>query len=492
MTLDGMKPELLGKVLKWMRTRNIGIILLAVVIIISAGLFSTTARATDDKGSYEDGDLLKAYFAYYNGHKIGLVQDRADVEAILEDVRQEFQAEFDMETILECHMDFEEIYVDKNFLCNLDDIEKIVRTNAEPKVKSAVIQSNGQEMGILKDRQTAQSILDLLQEPYKDRAKEAKRELEEIGFEEDVSIEDSYVEFEKLEDADEVLKRLMEGDTEKQIYVVEKGDNIWIIADKHDMTVKEILEANAPMEESDILQIGQELNLNVPDLPINILTVEKVKYTKSIPFETETKKSDSLYTNQTKVSQEGANGQKEIVDKVYKKNGVERDRENISETIIKEPVKRIVLEGTKKPVKRSTSSRGSGTTSTSSTSGSGSMSWPTNGSLSSRFGRRWGRHHSGIDIANKKGTPIYAADSGTVSYSGFNSGGYGNLIKINHGGGISTWYAHLSSRLVSSGQSVKKGQVIGYMGSTGRSTGPHLHFEVRVNGSAKNPLNYLK
>ena len=351
MTLDGMKPELLGKVLKWMRTRNIGIILLAVVIIISAGLFSTTARATDDKGSYEDGDLLKAYFAYYNGHKIGLVQDRADVEAILEDVRQEFQAEFDMETILECHMDFEEIYVDKNFLCNLDDIEKIVRTNAEPKVKSAVIQSNGQEMGILKDRQTAQSILDLLQEPYKDRAKEAERELEEIGFEEDVSIEDSYVEFEKLEDADEVLKRLMEGDTEKQIYVVEKGDNIWIIADKHDMTVKEILEANAPMEESDILQIGQELNLNVPDLPINILTVEKVKYTKSIPFETETKKSDSLYTNQTKVSQEGANGQKEIVDKVYKKNGVERDRENISETIIKEPVKRIVLEGTKKPVK---------------------------------------------------------------------------------------------------------------------------------------------
>ena len=105
------------------------------------------------------------------------------------------------------------------------------------------------------------------------------------------------------------------------------------------------------MEESDILQIGQELNLNVPELPLNVITVEKVEHTKSIPFETETKKSDDLYTNQTKVAQEGKEGECQIVEKVYKRNGVETERETISETVKKEPVKKIVLVGTKKPPK---------------------------------------------------------------------------------------------------------------------------------------------
>src|SRR5690606_7644327 len=107
--------------------------------------------------------------------------------------------------------------------------------------------------------------------------------------------------------------------------------------------------------------------------------------------------------------------------------------------------------------------------------GSGKLIWPARGRLTSRYGRRWGRLHKGIDIANSRGTPVYAADSGKVISTGYN-GGYGNLVKIDHGGGMVTYYAHLSKIVVSSGSSVSKGQLIGYMGSTGRSTGPHLHF----------------
>jgi murein DD-endopeptidase MepM/ murein hydrolase activator NlpD len=116
--------------------------------------------------------------------------------------------------------------------------------------------------------------------------------------------------------------------------------------------------------------------------------------------------------------------------------------------------------------------------------------WPVQGVLTSPFGMRWGRMHEGIDIGAPIGTPIYAAAGGTVIYAGWESG-YGNLTVIDHGNGLATAYGHQSQIAVSNGQTVSRGQVIGYVGSTGHSTGPHLHFEVRVNGTPENPLNYL-
>ena len=118
------------------------------------------------------------------------------------------------------------------------------------------------------------------------------------------------------------------------------------------------------------------------------------------------------------------------------------------------------------------------------------MIWPVNGILTSGFGYRWGRMHEGIDIAVAEGTPIFAAASGTVILAAY-SGGYGNYTCIDHGGGLSTCYGHQSGFAVSSGSSVSQGQVIGYSGNTGSSTGPHLHFEVRINGAATDPLGYL-
>ncbi|MDQ6727825.1 MAG: peptidoglycan DD-metalloendopeptidase family protein [Actinomycetota bacterium] len=122
--------------------------------------------------------------------------------------------------------------------------------------------------------------------------------------------------------------------------------------------------------------------------------------------------------------------------------------------------------------------------------GSG-VAWPTNGTVTSGFGVRWGVLHPGIDIANSTGTPIKAARAGTVIVAGFNTGGYGNWVIIDHGGGFSTLYGHMSKIRVTQGQRVKQGDRIGDMGSTGHSTGPHLHFETRVNGTAKNPTAYL-
>jgi murein DD-endopeptidase MepM/ murein hydrolase activator NlpD len=110
--------------------------------------------------------------------------------------------------------------------------------------------------------------------------------------------------------------------------------------------------------------------------------------------------------------------------------------------------------------------------------------------VTSPFGYRWGRLHEGIDIGAAYGSPIVAAASGTIIYCGWESG-YGNLTVIDHGGNLATAYGHQSSIAVACGQQVTQGQVIGYVGSTGHSTGPHLHFEVRIDGNPVDPLGYL-
>lgn len=121
---------------------------------------------------------------------------------------------------------------------------------------------------------------------------------------------------------------------------------------------------------------------------------------------------------------------------------------------------------------------------------SSGLIWPVSGPVTSGYGSRWGRLHGGIDIAIPTGTPVAAAAAGRVISAGW-MGGYGYLVVIDHGGGLATAYAHNSSVAVGSGSSVSQGQTIAYAGSTGNSTGPHVHFEVRVNGSPVDPLGYL-
>ena len=152
----------------------------------------------------------------------------------------------------------------------------------------------------------------------------------------------------------------------------------------------------------------------------------------------------------------------------------------------------------RRAARQAAAARAAPTSTTSSSSGSsapppasgGGWTWPASGPVTSEYGYRWGRLHAGIDIGAPSGAPVYAARAGTVSYAGSMSG-YGNLILLNHGGGITTAYAHQSGFSVGVGASVSAGQQIGYVGSTGQSTGPHLHLEVRVNGSPQNPRGYL-
>jgi murein DD-endopeptidase MepM/ murein hydrolase activator NlpD len=171
------------------------------------------------------------------------------------------------------------------------------------------------------------------------------------------------------------------------------------------------------------------------------------------------------------------------------------NRENVLASVqenrhaAEEDVKAMAAESAKLAAQIRSSSGGSGGGSTGDGSSSSGFIWPVHGVVTSGFGYRWGRMHEGIDIAAPSGTPIHAAASGTVIYTGY-MGGYGNLTIIDHGNGLATAYAHQSGFAVGGGH-VSQGAVIGYVGSTGNSTGPHLHFEVRVNGNPVDPMGYL-
>lgn len=216
--------------------------------------------------------------------------------------------------------------------------------------------------------------------------------------------------------------------------------------------------------------------LKKPILTIETTGTEITK--KTISPKTVTKTSNSLPSGQSKVESEGKNGEKTIVIQVLAQNGKITSSWVESEKITTPAKDKVIIKGTK------TNSK------TISTATSAILATPSRGTISSNFGMRWGRMHEGLDIAAGMGTPIYAALDGTVTYSGWATG-YGNFIKLKHKDGLETYYGHCSKLLVKEGDTVKKGQEIGKVGSTGNSTGPHLHFEVRVNGVAKDPTPYL-
>ena len=215
----------------------------------------------------------------------------------------------------------------------------------------------------------------------------------------------------------------------------------------------------------------------------NVKTVTTEAYVDEIPFETEKTESKDYLKGYIKVTKKGTPGQADVVAKVTCVNGVETERNIIQSTTLVEPISQKEIVGT------ATISKTSNTQYASSNS---KLMWPLRASTKYRITSYMGdgRGHKGLDIACNKGTEILAAMGGTVAYAHYRSD-YGNFVVIDHGNGYRTVYAHASKLLVTKGQVVEKGQVIALVGSTGQSTGNHLHFEVRINDVAVNPLRYV-
>ena len=301
-----------------------------------------------------------------------------------------------------------------------------------------------------------------------------------VSFAENVEVKEEYVPTADLMNLGYLAETLYSTKTAEVTYTVAKGDTWSEIAEDHGLTSKELLALN-PGYDIDKLQIGEILTMSASVPYLTMTVVQQERYVDTVAFDVEYTDSPDLYKGDYKVTSAGQFGAADTVANVTYINGTETERTVLSSVTLREPVTEYRLQGTKdRPTWLPT----------------GSFRWPTTGRITSRFGGRkspggiGSTNHKGIDIAVPYGTPIYAADGGTVTYAGWMSG-YGYLVQIDHGNGYVTRYGHNSSLTVSVGAKVYKGQQIARAGSTGNSTGNHCHFEIRYNGVARNPLNYL-
>lgn len=304
---------------------------------------------------------------------------------------------------------------------------------------------------------------------------ENETRISELILKEKVSGVTSGITPDEVVTADEAVKILLNGAVEQETYTVATGDVLGSIASKFDLTAAEIMKLNPGITDSTVLQIGQTLNVTVSNPLINVEALYEKKVVEVIKQSKTVKESDDMYKGDTKVQQEGSDGEKVATYLLRKENGTLVGQSLKEETVLVEPIEHIVLKGTKVIPSR----------------GAGTFAWPAEGGyISSKMGYRWGRQHAGIDIARPSGYTIKAADNGIVIASGMHDT-YGNRVVIDHQNGYKTTYAHMSSLSVSVGDVVPQGSKLGVMGSTGRSTGTHLHFEVEKNGATIDPLTVL-
>ncbi|MCR5481353.1 MAG: peptidoglycan DD-metalloendopeptidase family protein [Clostridia bacterium] len=420
-------------------------------------------------------NYMTAYEYAYNGRTLGIVKKQEDVLKIVDLVSTQLSKEHGAEIRIDPEQD---ITFKRIFSLNkeIDDMEEVLRCLTYMQNMNAVGQViciDGRRVAIVDTKETANAVLEQVKGTFMQGGDSTS--YEKVGFAEKVEILPINTKLGSLMNPDEVLMKLLTGATAQKTHIVEAGETFSGIAKANGLKQSELLASN-PGVTPERLSIGQEIVLTQAVPLLTVQTVEVATYAEYIPFETAYEDSGSLYKGEKKTKVKGVDGQRQVVAKITRNNGVEVKKEELSSEIISQPVTEIILQGTKElpPLQ-----------------GTGRFKYPVSGArLSSGFGKRWGRMHNGIDLACPTGTYIRASDGGTVIFSGY-SGSYGNVVKINHGGGYVTVYAHCSKLLVSKGAKVYQGQHIANVGSTGRSTGPHCHFEIQKNGTPVNPLNYL-
>jgi len=510
------------------------------VAYIKTALFIITVSALllpNLDGIKSTGDNI--FSVFLNGENVGTVASEDDVDAYIREVRKEIAKSSDSIVFMETNMEFKGSEVFFGLVDNKTDVKERIKKVLTSSVKETIrpsytVKVNDLTVNLSSSEEVV-SLLNAALDKYDpnnifeaDLALDSSRELNvltttitspakeeavpefetqagielsltemteeldsvkekefsdyelglsSIGYSEPIEVVEAYLREDELTDYTTALSLLVDEQEEQQIYEVVPGDTLSGIAYMHNLPLTDIIAMNDAIEnENSVLQIGQQIIITVPKPELSVEWKEEQYYEEAYEADVIYVPNDEWYTNQQVVLQEPSSGYRKVVAEISHSNDAELGRTILKEEVVAEAVPKIVERGTKIPPTYIKPLSG--------------------GRLSSTFGKRTApvrgasTYHEGIDWSTPVGTPIVASSSGTVARAGWASG-YGYVVYINHADGKQTRYAHLSKVLCSVGQYVNQGDRIASSGNTGRSSGPHVHFEILINGSQVNPLNYL-
>lgn len=423
-------------------------------------------------------NMTFALRVFYNGEEIGYIAN----EAVFENAEKQMLGRIVFEDYIKPEDNMPEFTiaaVRQAELLSEDSLtDELIKASGNELAQATGLYVDDRFLGAVRERRQLISLLESVKDQYR-TVEDDDDTYEVVEFVKDVEARDglfplsSVVDFEIM--ADEVSRE----EESQRVYTTVQGDAPIIIAQKNGIPYSQLKQLNPEIEKS--LLVGQEVLVkkSVPVLEVKVVRRETVEEENN--FKIEQIQDTSKYQGYVKVTQKGQKGASLITSEVTYIDGIEVDRIVLDTRVIKEPINEKVVVGGMKPLAQLPDSA---------RSTSSNFIWPVAGGyVSCGFYGYWG--HTGIDIAANSGTAVYASAAGTVTKAVYNSTGYGYHLIISHGGGVETLYGHNSKLHVKVGDWVEQGQLIAAVGRTGRATGPHCHFEVRINGKYMNPANYI-
>lgn len=421
---------------------------------------------------WQDYDSHFVYGVTVDGETLGEVVSKEEWRLALQATREWAEATMGLPVALRSKVELTRMRRDlADPLVTDEALRELCREKLTFVTQVWALSVGGRDVAYVRTRDEARQVLPSIIDDYRNALmKKGKTNIIEISVDETITCHEAEASVEAVADVQGAKRVLLRGTDRVEVHVVARGESLWGIAQANSMTVDDLRKANPDLANANVIRIGQELNLIVPDPYVTIRSRERYTYTRYLPFPEQVRQDSSLWPHESHVEKAGVRGRNEVTVEISRINGVETARAFLAESEVSPSSTQSFVQGTKIYPERADG-----------------LVWPAVGRITSPYGWRGREFHRGTDIGAAYGSPVLACKDGTVILAGWN-GGLGNCVIIDHGGGLESTYGHLSSISVAVGATVSRGQCLGKVGSTGRSTGAHLHFELRQDGTAFNPI----